>query len=132
MAKKKHPSQKKEVVFHSQAQVLVSGKPVPPELVMSLIRFSAQHIRIFQDWIALDGSVGHLDSIHLGSTYEQVVGELTLLAKEHPFLDVAVSVMSGPPGTFTIPVVTFHLKEGTVKKSPFAHFGHPPPKRVKV
>lgn len=114
-----------------QAQVLISGKPVGSEQAQDLMAFSIQHLSSFQNWCSLDGSIGHLDAILPAATYDQLVSELELLTKKFPFLDVALSIMSGPPGTFTVPLVTFHLKEGTLKRSASAHFGHPAPKRLK-
>lgn len=116
--------------LHPKAQLLITGKPILASQAVELISFSAD--LCFRNWCSADGAIGHIDSIMPRSSYSQLTGDLKKLAERFKFLDLGVSVMSGPPGTFTMPLVSFLLKNGEMMKTNDVHFGHPPPKRMKT
>lgn len=86
----------------------------------------------FSGWCSPEGAIGHLDGFLRKITYEQLLEELGTLANTFPFLDdMGVAVMSGPPGSPVLLVLSLRLQNRKVKRVPDAHFGHPPPKRLK-
>jgi hypothetical protein len=109
--------------------VIVTGKPLSPEQAASVASFA--DTMSFSGWCSPEGTIGHLDGFSRKSTYEQLLEELRVLANTFPFLDMGVTVMSGPPGSPVLPVLSLRLQNGRAKRVPDAHFGHPPPKRLK-
>lgn len=116
-------------VLHPNAQVLITGKPLNPVQAQEVMAFT-QDLSL-NGWCASDGSIGHLDSIKPNTTYEKLWSDLQALSVKFPFLDMGISVMSGPPGSFNLPLVSFHLHKSKLRKDPMAHMTHPPPQRLK-
>jgi hypothetical protein len=125
----KHPLKAKTPSLHPNAQVIITGKPLTPEQACDVIEFS-QGLSV-TSWCGVDGSIGHIDSIRPNTTFEKLYGDLEELGRKFSFLELGVSVMSGPPGSFTIPVASFQIKQSLLKRKEDVHFGHPPPKRMK-
>jgi hypothetical protein len=115
--------------LHPQAQVIVTGKPLSPEQAVSVVSFA--DTMSFNGWCSPEGTIGHLDGFLKKITYGQLLEELEALANAFPFLDMGVTVMSGPPGSPVLPVLSLKLQNRNVKRVSGAHFGHPPPKRLK-
>jgi hypothetical protein len=113
--------------LHPQAQVIITGSPITSEQAKRVIQ--ASNGMCFDSWCGDDGSIGYLDSIKLGTSYQQIWSHLCELSN-FTFLNLGVSVMNGPPKTPTYPVASFLVKDGIVKKTTDVHYGHPPPKRI--
>lgn len=115
--------------IHPKAQVIITGKSLTPEQAQEVIQFSKG--MSVDSWCGVDGSIGHIDSLKPNTTYDKLYSDLLELTNKFYFLDLGISVMSGPPGTFTMPVVSFQLKECSLKRNGTPHYGHPAPKRLK-
>lgn len=120
---------KPSVVLHPQAQVIITGKTLLPEQVTAIKPLIDSGFCV-ANWLNDDGCVGHLGSIEPKTTLEKFNGDMEKL-REYKFLDLGITLMSGPPGTFVMPVVSYSLKNGNLTQNPNAHFSHPPPRRFK-
>ena len=107
--------------------MLVTGSALTPDQAKRVIE--ATQSLCLQNWCSVDGAIGHIDAIQPNASYDKLYGDLLELSKFF-FLDMGISVMSGPPKTFTTPVVSFSIKDGVLKKGEFVHYGHPPPRRL--
>jgi len=128
---RQHQNQKRSNFpnLHPKAQLIITGMPLTSAQVADVLIFSEQQ-RTFQGWCSVDGAIGHLDSMQPNATCDQIHQELEELSRKFNFLELAISIMSGPPGTFTSPLITFHVKKGVVRRDHAGHVGHPPPKRI--
>lgn len=123
----KKSNKPKPPVIHPKAQVLITGASLTPDQAKRVIEASKNFC--LQNWCGPDGAIGHIDAIQPNASYDKLYGDLLELSKFF-FLDLGVSVMSGPPKTFTTPVISFSIKDGTLKKGEYVHYGHPPPRRL--
>lgn len=127
---KHRPPKQPTPSFAANTQIIVTGKPLTPSQATSVIFFA--NTMSFGSWCSPEGVIGHLDGLLREITYEQLLQELKMLATIFPFLDMGVTVMSGPPGNPVLPVLSLKVQNQEVKKVADAHFGHPPPKRLKL
>ena len=116
-------------ILHTQAQVIVTGTSLTHKQAEAIINFS-KTISL-SSWCSSDGLIGHIDSIKPNTTYEQLYADLMLLAQMFKFLELGISIMSGPPGSYTHPLVSFRIYQGKLKQSLNPHAGHPAPKRLR-
>ncbi len=126
MKKDKNP---KPFPIHPKAQVIITGRLLKPEHVQTLKERVGSNFCV-TNWFTNDGIVGHIDSIQPGVEFEKFYWDFERLASLS-FLDIGVTVMSGPPGVHVTPVASYMLKNGTFSKRENVHFGHPPPRRLK-
>lgn len=115
--------------IHPNAQIIITGHPLTPEQAQEVMEFSKE--LSVSSWCAADGSIGHIDGVRPHTTFDKLYTDLLELSMRFSFLDMGVTVMSGPPGTFTQPVLGFSLKKSSLKRSELPHVGHPAPKRMK-
>src|SRR5438270_4107646 len=87
------------ITLHPKAQVIITGKPLTPEQAQEVTSFT-ENLSV-DGWCGSDGTIGHIDSVKPEISYEKLYGDLMELAQRFWFLELGVSVMSGPPGTFT-------------------------------
>lgn len=111
------------------AQVLITGISVSPETSGLIAEFTKNHIITF--WCHPDGTMGHLDSVKGSPSMNQISTEFHDVANKFPYLELAITIMSGSTGTWNQPLVTYSLNHGKfrIDNSGMAHFGHPAPKR---
>jgi hypothetical protein len=114
--------------LHPRAQVIITGTKLASDQAQTVIKLS--EALSLRNWCAEDGSIGHLDSIEPNTSFESFIGDLKTLAQV-PYLNMGVSVMNGPPGTFVTPIASFLIKNGEMTKTENVHVGHPPPRRLK-
>lgn len=115
--------------IHPQAQVIITGKPLSVDQVDSINKIVGSKFCV-ANWLGPDGTVGHIDAIRPGTTFEMFQADWLKLI-DCLFLDLGITVMNGPPGSPVIPVVSYALKHGTMSRQPDVHFSHPPPRRLK-
>lgn len=119
----------KTLKLHPQAQVIITGKPLQPEEVAKLNDFIKDSFCV-KNWFNPEGSIGHLDSIEPGTTMEKFRNDWNYL-RDCLFLDLGITLMNGPPGSFVTPIVSYKLKHGVLQEGLDVHFLHPPPRRFK-
>ena len=130
------PPSTSKLKLHPEAQVIITGKRLSTEQVKLLINSNGEEELLtsclISSWFdARDGYIGHIDSVFPGVTYEELQEVLKDLAKKYSFLDLGISIMSGPPGTFTKPLISFSIFKNTLKQTYLPHINHFPPKRIK-
>ncbi len=113
-------------------QVIVSGQSVAPELAARVRHYCIENGLFAVDWCHPNGTIGYFDASNRVIESAELYSELTKLALEFPRLELGVSLMSGAPGTYTTPEVSWSVYDGKVMKHPFPHAGHKPPTRYKV
>ena len=120
------------VILVPNAQVIITGKQVPLESVLGILEFTKSHS--ISNWCHSNGYIGHLDSIKTPAVFEKICDEFHSVARQFPFLELAITFMDNVPGSYNQPVVSYILINGTIKRSQgsTAHNGHPPPKRSKI
>ena len=113
-------------------QVIVTGISVSLDKANKIREFCAVHGIFAVDWCHLDGTIGYIDASSKPLNTALLKQDLTKIAKEFPFLQLGVTLMSGPPGVYNAPRAQFSVVEARVIKEPTTpHLGHPAPQRIK-
>jgi hypothetical protein len=120
----------KSANIHPRAQIIITGTKID-ESNLPLFREALGTKFPIMNWVGADGSIGHIDSIQPGVSLEALQTELERIAMLK-FLDIGITVMSGPPGNLVSPVVSFLIKNGSCAAKPNVHMAHPPPRRIKT
>jgi hypothetical protein len=111
------------------AQVLITGKPVNAEMAERL-RAATREFFV-GEWCSRTGDIGYIDAVVPNVAPETISKQLQELAQSFPTLDMAVSVMTCPPGSPGHPSVSFLLRNGRAIRHSTPHLLHSPPHRVK-
>lgn len=124
----KNKISKKEPRIHPNAQLIITGKSITFDQAHEVVLF-CQNLSI-KNWCSKNGTIGYIDSIQPNTTYKQFYEDLTLLSQNFVFLDLGITIMTGPPKTYTEPQFSFSIKNMVLKREFNPHMNHSAPKRI--
>lgn len=129
---KKSKNKKKAIVFQlgPKTQAIVTGVTISPEQAKQVRKATAP--LCLTNWCSEEGVIGHIDNILPGYSSIEIWLHLEFLAREFPFLDIAITLMSNGVGERGYPVITLKLVNGVLSQDDFAHNGHSSPKRLTI
>lgn len=107
-------------------QLIITGLKIK-ENSNKILEFVNNGIKL-KNWIDYDGNIGHLGNTTL--TTIEVKHELKMVSENFKDLELGVSYMSGPNGSYNSIIETFKIKNGKILKIPNPHVGHPPPRKI--
>jgi hypothetical protein len=112
-------------------QVIITGVSVDSETSNKINLYCSLYGFFCSNWCNVDGEIGHIDASIKPINKKIILSDLTKLLKEFPDLELGITILSGPPGTFTLPVMQFLVKNGSIENNSLPHLNHPAPKRFK-
>ncbi len=113
-------------------QIIITGKSVSVDEAKNIRDFCLKNGIFAVNWCHPDGNIGFLDASLKPIDQSILKQDLLVLLKIFPYLQLGVTLMSGIPGKYNLPVaqfITLNNKVTSVTMPP--HFGHPPPRRYK-
>ena len=115
----------------SPRQIIITGMDIVPTTVGAINNYLRTSLFPAPGFCHDHGGIGYIDSGDRELTVKELSLELEELARRFPILELGVSLMSGAPGSYNLPVAGFLVKGGVVKRSQMPHLGHKPPQRNK-
>jgi len=112
-------------------QIIVSGDSLGLEQATEVRAWCQRNEFFATDWCHPDGTIGYIDIANREVDNKGMREQLQKIALEFVILELGVSVMSGPPGHYNVPLFGFKVSKGRVTNCVMPHSGHKAPRRWK-
>lgn len=107
------------------------------QLIITGLRLKQNHKQILdfvnstlkiKNWIDVEGNVGHIGNTTL--TNVEVKHELKIISEAFPEIEIGITYMSGPSGSYNSILDAYKITKGKILKTINPHAGHPAPRKI--